>query len=397
MSAAEQERFEVLFVDDEPRIVDGLRRQLHGRRGNWNMRFATSGDEALRMLESRPASVVVTDMRMPGMDGGTLLRHVHRLYPQTTRIILSGQTEQVELMRDITCIHQYLQKPCDPAALTSAVERTWRLAQSVRSPVLRCAVSKLVALPPADSSHRELMNVLSREESTPAEVAQVIERDPALTAKVLQLVSSAFFGIPRRIDRVRDAVVLLGVQTIRTLATAVRLFDFVKSQFPDPAVDKLWRASVAVGERAESLARQAAAPSPVPQRARLAGTLSLLGRAVLITSVPEQFNQAFNRAERRDGGLLDSERAVFGATQDDLTAYALGIWGLADDLIAAAAHQSQPSALPPSEAVHPGVFVYLARRMWTPLAGLIDEKPARDPAWPFDLSWLDDTQRQEAA
>jgi CheY-like chemotaxis protein len=317
--------FDVLFVDDEQRILDGLRRQLHGRRQAWTMRFAASGADALQMLTERPADVVVTDMRMPGMDGGALLQEVMRLHPQTTRIMLSGQTEQTDLIQDISCIHQYLQKPCQPAALTAAIERTYRLARAVRNPSLRRAAAKIASLPPASSNHRQLLQLLEQDDVRIAEIARVIEQDPALTAKLLQLVSSAFFGLPRRIDNVHDAVVLLGLQTVRSLSTASRLFECMKNNDDEALVSALWRASVDIGIRAETLARQARATPTTQHMARLAGTLSLIGRAILATSSHEAFLGACQRAYTERRSLSAVEIDVFGASQEDVGAYALGI------------------------------------------------------------------------
>src|SRR5690349_17636118 len=107
----------VLFVDDEPRVLDGLRRTLHNHRERWTMRFAKDAAEALAMLAVEPSDVVVADMRMPGMNGGELLRVVHDRFPQTTRIVLSGQTDSFGLCRHLGSVHHYLHKPCDPPVL----------------------------------------------------------------------------------------------------------------------------------------------------------------------------------------------------------------------------------------------------------------------------------------
>ncbi|MGA2228990.1 MAG: response regulator, partial [Syntrophobacteraceae bacterium] len=84
----------ILFVDDEPVLLDGLKRMLHGMRDRWEMIFAASAEAALEILKSKPADVVVTDVRMPGMDGVQLLSLVRDLYPQIVRIILSGTNEK---------------------------------------------------------------------------------------------------------------------------------------------------------------------------------------------------------------------------------------------------------------------------------------------------------------
>ncbi|HEY4481440.1 MAG TPA: response regulator, partial [Candidatus Brocadiaceae bacterium] len=84
----------IIFVDDELKVLQGLQRMLRSMRHEWDMKFATSGQKALDMLSKSPFDVIVTDMRMTGMDGAQLLREVMKRYPGVVRIILSGQTDQ---------------------------------------------------------------------------------------------------------------------------------------------------------------------------------------------------------------------------------------------------------------------------------------------------------------
>ncbi len=111
----------VLLVDDEPLALNALRRLLRADQHTWDMRFATSGESALEELANGPADVVVTDMRMPGMDGAQLLEKVRDRYPDVLRIILSGHTEGDAAQRALGICHRYLAKPCDPIALKSAI------------------------------------------------------------------------------------------------------------------------------------------------------------------------------------------------------------------------------------------------------------------------------------
>src|SRR5580700_5510634 len=89
----------LVFVDDEARILDGIRRSMYCMRGEWQMRFEGSGADALLSLANEPADVVISDMRMPGMDGSELLSEVKRLYPETVRFVLSGQAEAESIIR----------------------------------------------------------------------------------------------------------------------------------------------------------------------------------------------------------------------------------------------------------------------------------------------------------
>ena len=101
----------ILFVDDEPNILQGLRRMLHSMRRDWDMEFAESGQQALELLNNSHFDVVVTDMRMPGMNGLELLNEIKRLYPEVIRIVLSGQASKEIIIQSVGPIHQYLSKP----------------------------------------------------------------------------------------------------------------------------------------------------------------------------------------------------------------------------------------------------------------------------------------------
>jgi CheY-like chemotaxis protein len=113
----------ILFVDDEPRVLDGLRRMLRSRRREWSLHFAMSGDEALEQLAELPFDVIVSDMRMPRMDGATLLGIVQESFPSVIRIVLTGHTEPEGRAHALPVAHQFLTKPCDPFTLQAAIDR----------------------------------------------------------------------------------------------------------------------------------------------------------------------------------------------------------------------------------------------------------------------------------
>ena len=113
---------QVLCVDDEPRVVEGL--ALHLRR-DYQVLTANGAQKALQVLKENGApAVIVSDMRMPGMDGATLLKHVRNLHPETTRILLTGDPGRDVAMAAVNegQIFRYLTKPCAPDQLRTAIE-----------------------------------------------------------------------------------------------------------------------------------------------------------------------------------------------------------------------------------------------------------------------------------
>src|SRR5208283_4976452 len=148
---------QLLFVDDEPLVLQGLQRMLFSMRREWEMRFATSGAEALRMLAEKPADLVVSDMRMPQMNGAQLLNEVMRCHPKTVRLVLSGHSDMDLIMQIVGGTHQFLSKPCDGETLRTVVRRALAVDSLVNNDSLKALVSKLGALPSLPSLYFDIM------------------------------------------------------------------------------------------------------------------------------------------------------------------------------------------------------------------------------------------------
>ena len=120
----------ILFVDDEPKVLDGLRRMLYPLRSEWHTEFVSNGREALQLLSESDYDVLVTDVRMPDMSGVELLREVMEQFPAVVRLVLSGTTDQSIAQCSATLAHRYLVKPCDPVKLRATVEEAIRLRET---------------------------------------------------------------------------------------------------------------------------------------------------------------------------------------------------------------------------------------------------------------------------
>ncbi|MEQ8207698.1 MAG: response regulator, partial [Woeseia sp.] len=184
----------VLFVDDEPNILDGLRRTLRPLRNEWTAQFMTSGDDALAYLAENNCDVVVTDMKMPGMDGAAFLQAVRERHPDCIRIALSGETDNHLIYRCVQHAHQYIAKPCDADTLAATVRRATSLRALMTDASLKTLVSQLSTLPSMPKQYQLIMRELQSENPSLNAVGEIIESDVAMTAKILQLVNSAFFG-----------------------------------------------------------------------------------------------------------------------------------------------------------------------------------------------------------
>ncbi len=333
----------LLFVDDEQEILDGLRDALHRYRREWRMRFAHGVEEALAMLAIEPADVVITDIHMPVSDGGGLLAQVQELYPSTIRIVLSGCGDTQVVARAATVAHRILAKPCDPEDLARVVRRSCALQELTEQAELFRAAAAATTLPSRPGLYMAITEAVLDPRTRPEDIAEIIERDTAMTAKLLQLANSAFFGIGRTINRVRDAVVYLGADTIKALTLSAEAFSKLTPTGLDGfSIDAFQNHATLVARIAARIAPEGA----THQDAVTAGLLHDIGHLVLIADDSRRWQQRHDEAERLNVPLHQVELEHDGITHATIGAYLLSLWGLPDGVVEAVAGHHDPGSVP---------------------------------------------------
>lgn len=347
----------ILFVDDERNVLEGLRRMLYVHRNEWEMTFVSSGAEALKRLSESPYDLLVTDVRMPEMNGIQLLEEVVKRYPQVIRMVLSGTADAELTLQSVSLAHQYLMKPCDAQTLRATVQRALCLRLLLSNSDLRDKISQVQSLPSIPAVYAELVQVLRSDDASPQAVGAIMARDMGMTAKVLQLVNSAFFGVRREITSPLEAVVYLGMETVQSLVFTVSAF----SQFrlPSPcsfSVQDLHRHSLAVGTLARGIAKSMHLPPASVDHTFVGGLLHDIGKLVLVSSYPEQYQSAIERAREGAIAVNESEHNIFGTSHGEIGAYLLWLWGLPDpvtDILALHHYPSRDTQVAPAVvAVH---------------------------------------------
>jgi HD-like signal output (HDOD) protein/ActR/RegA family two-component response regulator len=335
----------ILFVDDEPKVLEGLQRMLYPLRREWRMEFVGSGNEALKRLGESEFDVLVTDVRMPEMSGIELLAEVVERHPQIIRMVLSGTVDQDLTLRSAALAHQYLVKPCDAKALREKVERAFSLRVMLDDPGLKQVISRLHSIPSIPAIYARLVQALNAPEISARDIGDIVEQDVGLTAKVLQLANSAFLGISRRITRPSDAVVYLGVDTVRALSLTASVFSgFDSRKLPGFAFEQLQDHSLKVAIVAREIAKSLGWVRSAIDDAFVGGLLHDAGKFVLAHNCPEPYSQALAAAQREAKPVRETELAVFGTTHAEVGGYLLWLWGLSDGITEAVAlHHRLPT------------------------------------------------------
>jgi HD-like signal output (HDOD) protein/CheY-like chemotaxis protein len=356
----------ILFVDDDPNILHGLQRMLRSLRDQWDVRFALSGQVALEMLEHETYDAIVSDMRMPDMDGAELLSFVSSKYPAMLRVILSGYSDPQAVMRTIGPAHQYLAKPCRPQVLLDVLSRTIELHRLLEADGLRRLLAGLRTLPTPPAIYFTLMDYIANPNASMNGVAELIERDMAMTAELLKLTNSAYFTLPCRIATPLQAVRILGFETLRALVLRIGIFrNFHGHAGTAHLIEAINADGFLVARLARRIAQAEHLDSRAVDEAICAGMLGSIGTLVLLDHLPEAFAKV--AALIADGDdPLDAETAVFGANHMQLGAYLLGLWGFPKSVVEAVAFAGQPGVAP-VETLDTPVIVHIARVLAGPL------------------------------
>ncbi len=347
----------VLFVDDDANLLKALRRMLWNKPG-WDVAFATSGQEALAALEAAPCDVVVADMRMPGMDGQQLLEAVRVKHPWTMRVILSGDSDRDYIMRSVRVAHQFLTKPVSAERLGEIIDRGCALREALLSQELKALAGGIESLPPLPAAYDRLVGELAKETASVDSLAEIISRDVALSADVLKLVNSSFFGPRLRVRRLSQAVTLLGTQINKGLVLGVQLLKaFDVRRFPNFDFGRLWDHCLATGRMARAIAEVENMPPEEQDDCFIAGMLHDVGKLVLAEKLSPRYVQVVDAARRDNIPILQAERRELGADHALLGAHLLGLWGMGDTVMEAVAFHHDISRLGrpgmcPAVAVH---------------------------------------------
>jgi len=371
----------VLFVDDEAMLLEGLRRALHGMRREWDMHFVESAAAALEALDREAFDVVVTDMRMPAMDGAQLLELVKQRHPEIIRMVLSGQSSKAAVLRSLAPAHQVLSKPCDPQELVTRLSQAFAMRDLLSNQSLKTVISRLRSIPSLPTIYDELMAALRSEDPSIAQIARIISKDVAMAAKILQLANSAFIGACGRVSSVLQAVSLIGTETVRTLVLSVHVFSqFERNSDVAAYLPALWDHSVAAASLAQEIAISEKCAKATVEESFTAGLLHDVGKVVLLAEMPREYRPILSATQ---GPLVALELERLGTTHAQVGAYLMSIWGLPVPLVRSVAlhhcpRESEETQFSSLTAVHAADAI----------TGETDASPLNRDA-EFDLDYLD--------
>ena len=326
----------ILFVD-RPSALEEIRKLADPLSDEWEARFAPSGPEGMKHLEREAFTAVVSDIHMTVKKDVELLNEVRERFPDVVRIVLSDCSDRETVLKSaVNTAHQYLTKPCDTVLLRSALEGACGLRNWLRNESIKKVVSKMDSIPSIPSLYNEIMYEMSRKDVSVPKIAAIIAKDVGMSAKVLQVVNSAFFCLRQRVTNIAQAVNLLGYDIVRALVFSLQVFSqFVLSRGSGLNLGQVWMHSFRVGLFSKAITETETDDRSLIDDAFMAGMLHDMGKLILATNFPDEWNAARRLSEEEGISLIEAENRVLSATHYETGGYFTCLWGLPDAIVRA--------------------------------------------------------------
>jgi len=378
----------IVFVDDDNQVLEGLRRMLFGRRDVWKMRFFSEPQAALAGLAEEPAELVISDLQMPAMDGAAFLEQVHCRFPEAIRYVLTGVLDHPLLGRTMRCAHQVIAKPCRPHLLCEVIERAETIVKRLEELKKVALFSGLDGLPVMPESHQKVLDMLGSPTASPRRLGQLVSEDVGMSARIVQLANSSYFGRPGRIHDPIQAVLFLGVKTVEAMVLTEGIFARLDPKLVHAfGVSALQAHCMRVSMLARKICTDLQFPVEQTEAASTAGILHDAGKIVLISEMTEVFECALKRSRWEGRSLYDLERELVGISHAELVGAMLQLWAMPAEIIEATACHHRPSeavtVLGRSRCPTLADVIYLADLIdhSYSCSGVDGATPQIDPAW----------------
>ncbi|MEK7795014.1 MAG: response regulator [Candidatus Hydrogenedentota bacterium] len=343
----------ILFVDDDKSALDSLRVMFHGMRETWDLAFVSNARAAMELMGKTGAfDAVVTELRLPGESGADFLRQVMMEFPLTVRLVLAANLNREAISECAPIAHQMLMKPCESQRLRGAVGRALSLQDRFSGTFLKTTLMNIGSLPSVPVVYTEIVQEMQREDFSIEKIGRIMERDAGMSAKVLQIVNSAHFGLRHEVSNIVHACALLGLDNIRAFVLFARLISDIEGhKLPKGfSLNALWNHGLVVGGYAKRIAQHENATRKVVDNAYTAGLLHDIGLLILASQLPEKLADIFARAKAENKTVVDAEKLEIGASHADIGGYLLDLWGLPTPIVTGITYHFYPSTRP--EAVY---------------------------------------------
>ena len=329
----------ILFVDDEPNILKSLYRLFIET--DYNLMTADNGEEALKKMEEASFDLVVSDMRMPNMDGFQFLSKVKELYPLTFRIILSGYTDEKMILKALqqNVAKHYVFKPWDNKSLVSLIDRIFETQEILGKSQLLEHINDLSELPTIKSSYRKIISLIEKDADMGC-ICKEIENDQSLATKVLHIANSAYYGV--KTGSIRQAAAYLGLQNVKSLVLSTSVLEGLSINIPTKKrVESFWNHAFMTNRMLYFIYERCLCRK-LEDINQAAGLLHNAGIVFFLKYYRDKYLSVIENAAMNNNNALDAEMEAFHFTHQEAGGYLLNWWELPFSIVEAALYHHQP-------------------------------------------------------
>jgi putative nucleotidyltransferase with HDIG domain len=310
----------------------------------WKVHVTQTAENALCLLEQVSFELIFVDLKAGPLASIQFLHQVWQKHPAVIRFLLADSMPPDLMVSCALGPHQVLQKPIDSNVIRAALERARLVDRLFQNKDLQSLVSRIRTFPSRPTVYVEIMKELRSSTASTQTVGELVARDLAISAKLLQITNSAFFGFGRAISAPSDAVLLLGMETTASLVLGIEAFarlDNVKLLYF--STDQVWKHCQSVANAARAIAGYVTNDESLAHDAYTAALLHDIGKLALAVNLHEPYRDALNLGREKNLPAWEVERQAFGATHAEAGAYLLSLWGLPAKVIEAVAGHHLPA------------------------------------------------------
>ncbi|MFH1216421.1 MAG: response regulator [Pseudomonadota bacterium] len=321
----------ILLVDDDQNVLQSFKRALRPMHSEWNVVLSDNGKSAFELIQAEGAfDLIISDLRMNGLNGIDLLKKVKRASPDTIRFSLTGSTESSILIEAAAVSHRLISKPCEGEMIVALIRNSLLLREKLQNPEVRKQLYKLGVIPSLPKFYQEFCKEIQSPDASVAKLGRIIEKDIGMTAKVLQLVNSAFFGFRKKVTNPVHAAILIGIHGMRDIFLVSGFFNaFRENDFPKTLdVESIWQHSLTTANRAKKIADDEGLLQDDIDTCYTSGLLHDLGIIALAATNRVEYEKVIDLAKNENLPLHQAEKRILGVDHATVGGFILDLWGL---------------------------------------------------------------------
>jgi putative nucleotidyltransferase with HDIG domain len=335
----------VLFIDSNEAILQAYKEQFQYKGEDWQTFFATDATTSMEILTYSAIDIVIADLRMPMVETEPLFLLIQKGWPKVVRVIVSPTSATSKDIDLISLSHRFITKPSNLEELETIIDSIYYLQRIVLSDETRKVASEIDSIPALPEIFKQLTEEINSSDPSMKRVGEIIARDVGLSADILKMINSPYFGLKNQVSSPEHATKLLGLEVVKGVALSASLMhSFALTGINMDRVESVVEHSLVTANITKLILESEKVSSVLVDMAFSAAILHDVGYLMFASSnvISEKYQGAIEISEANYRPLWEVEREILGTTHGEVGAYLLGLWGFPDAIVEAVAFHHTP-------------------------------------------------------